>query len=1351
MAFLSFLRDDEEEEKRRDQQGGFGNRFLSFLDDTADVAEDIGGKVADTVTSPFRDNEDPYDTSFSDVVGVIPETIGDTARGVGDVAEAGTEWFFDNTKNAFIDMPKAILYDQHRIRRDYRDGKISRDEAKKQMAEIAAKEPLVRINEEGDLSTVASPFSDEEGAGTGQFLKSILQEGTGAGLELAPFVRGATTAMKPGQKLLSDTVDDAGNVISKALPSVLKEGATYGTGEGIYEAVRKGETDPAQFAGNVLQGIGGEILGFGAGKLVGKGMDGIKPVYAHYDEAAEATGRNAGGVVDSAARRTDEGTEELVDTAFPGTRQRAFLETVSESPNATDEVAEGARNIEPQKYDVRRNQELFDTAGKAIDQDELAVENKIFNSDKWDDETAASSVQLIDRWSKRAAQATDSQQKNELYEKTFRLIEQVDEKARKAGRANQALTMFNKLTPEGKLRFAQREVRRAVDGFARKKKNKKKLQQVDETANQIKRQLSGGANVERGTVKNALDDIANAADQTTGQKVAKRVEKTVTPQKKKKVDELVNEVTKKIRQEMLPQKGKKKGKEAIEVLRETFGRNKEAQEAFPEAQRILREKFSGNPAVSKQLDTFFKSELGMPAAGSTVNRAIREQLKKNGERVSEIITKSWNNQKQSVDDVAKALTDNGFDQASARQLAEEVTQRLNKQVGDAKTRALKQMMQGAKKSQRATFEDKVKKLSNLGALDDADYLELSRAKLEIPQLTSESARKISQIAQRMQDMTEGSPEYQKAMSEMMDEVVENIPVTWKDTLAAYRYQNMLSGPQTQSRNILSNTFNAFVTRPLTLFSRGLSDAGRAAITGSDRVHYAGDAVEYFKGMINRETLEKSMELGKKAYKGELAVKNPDFEDLYATALGMSKRKKLYRPLRFVSELMEAQDRFYSNMVASGEYETLVKNGMDPKKALDEASRIGEYSLFRAPLDTADDAAQGDWLRNIDKVTEAISNFANNTPGMRWILPFVRTPSNMAKQWVEYSPLGYGTMKGAQNKTEQFAKATMGTSLAVAGASLAMADKTTWAPPTNERDRELFYASGKKPYSVKVGDKWVPMIYTGPFALALAMPAAYKQVSQDDPEAIDRNVAENVMASTLELGRLFSQQTYLQGIGNIVNAISGEDEQSLMETVGSIGSQMIPAAGLQRYVSNVFDPTYRQADGVIERMMRDTPGLSDNLEPYENPLTGEPSTRRDDSMGGVPLIQGVVNPYSIGNEPEDADLAASADMTSEFYESLRQASSGRTETNEEISEALLSGDTAGASALIQEHNSRVGEAFKDFREKYGSQLSRNPELAKEFVSELRGAIIIPSTASIRGRINAEEEESEFLQAIRGGIR
>lgn len=389
-------------------------------------------------------------------------------------------------------------------------------------------------------------------------------------------------------------------------------------------------------------------------------------------------------------------------------------------------------------------------------------------------------------------------------------------------------------------------------------------------------------------------------------------------------------------------------------------------------------------------------------------------------------------------------------------------------------------------------------------------------------------------------------------------------------LDEFRYNNMLSNPRTHIRNAFSNLVQTFITRPATLVAQARPI----------------EAIKYYGGVV--KNIPDAFDEFIKSFKGERPIMKPDIE--YISTM------KLPKFMTIPTRAMEAGDIFF---------QTLIKGGERARGATEiGAKNIAEYSLFRQGLRPE---GQGKILSGIDSVTEAVYQFGNNVPVFRWFVPFVRTPMNFAKQWLEYSPAGITTMIGAGNKREQLAKAVLGSVVVGVGAKAALEDRTTWAAPTDPKQKELFYASGRKPYSIKIGNKWVSMQYAGPFALALALPAAAKFYTEDSRTALTDNQMDKLGSIIMASAEYLSGQTFLEGMGNFVKMASGDVDYTFKKNVAYTASQFIPLQGLVRWISTVIDPVYRRPKGMIEQIQSNIPVLSKGLEAYTMP-NGEPSTR-----------------------------------------------------------------------------------------------------------------------------------------------
>jgi len=214
-----------------------------------------------------------------------------------------------------------------------------------------------------------------------------------------------------------------------------------------------------------------------------------------------------------------------------------------------------------------------------------------------------------------------------------------------------------------------------------------------------------------------------------------------------------------------------------------------------------------------------------------------------------------------------------------------------------------------------------------------------------------------------------------------------------------------------------------------------------------------------------------------------------------------------------------------------------------------------------------------------------------------------------------------SFRGSQQKGA-VAKAALGSIATLIGAGFAMEGNTTWEAPTDPDEKNLFYDSGRKPYSVnipKIG--WVPMQTFGVFALALALPAAYKYHTEDSRTALSDDQLTKLENIALSIPKFWSQQTFVANLGAFVNLMEGNADYSVTRSLSQMAGQLNPMAGFQRYIATVLDPVFRHPSSTSfsEQMMTGIPELSKKLPAYTS-MTGQPSTRN---------LSNYIAPYAIG--------------------------------------------------------------------------------------------------------------------------
>lgn len=448
--------------------------------------------------------------------------------------------------------------------------------------------------------------------------------------------------------------------------------------------------------------------------------------------------------------------------------------------------------------------------------------------------------------------------------------------------------------------------------------------------------------------------------------------------------------------------------------------------------------------------------------------------------------------------------------------------------------------------------------------------------------------------------------------------------TLPELVDEYRYINLLSSPKTHITNAFSNILQTAVVRPATRLVSGAVDTFASKLSGKEQEHFVSQVPAYYRGVANGFTEATSKAL--KALRGESFIERPDLARIPTGS-------KVLSAGQIVPRALEASDAFFRTLAEFGEKEALALKYKRAGKAVNEADIAKEAAataselVFRKPIDAANESGHGHLLSRIDQLTNVIYQL-RKVPGVRWLIPFVETPMNIAKQGIEYSPAGLLTLPGSTRKVEQISKVIVGSTVMAGAATLALDGRTTWSLPTNEKDRAAFYEAGLQPYSIKVGDNWISYSKLGPLAYPIAMAAAMRYYSKDDPKAtVNSNnaIVKNLFRGVAEF---FADQSYVQGLGDLLDVARG-DQTAWNRVATNVPSQLVPLASLQRWITQITDPVYRKAPSavsvpaILENLKKGIPGLSTSVEPYLT-NSGEPSRRQ------MPLLNSVT-PFPVTKE------------------------------------------------------------------------------------------------------------------------
>lgn len=229
---------------------------------------------------------------------------------------------------------------------------------------------------------------------------------------------------------------------------------------------------------------------------------------------------------------------------------------------------------------------------------------------------------------------------------------------------------------------------------------------------------------------------------------------------------------------------------------------------------------------------------------------------------------------------------------------------------------------------------------------------------------------------------------------------------------------------------------------------------------------------------------------------------------------------------------------------------------------------------------------GDIAKSIQKVK-----------GGEVIVPFGRTPSAVAMQIVNYSPIGpvkevaEQIHKGKFNQkkfSQAFGRATVGTGALFIGGLLLRKGLITLDYPDNERERELWKLEGRQANSILIDGKWRTIQTLGPVGNVLIIGGHF------DRELKKEGSPTKAIVTALAGGaKSFSEQTFVRGVNLAVDAITSP-ERSFENWFTSMAGSVVPT--IVADIARAQDDISRRAIGVEERIKTRIPGLRKDLEP-----------------------------------------------------------------------------------------------------------------------------------------------------------
>lgn len=555
---------------------------------------------------------------------------------------------------------------------------------------------------------------------------------------------------------------------------------------------------------------------------------------------------------------------------------------------------------------------------------------------------------------------------------------------------------------------------------------------------------------------------------------------------------------------------------------------------------------------------------------------------------------------------------------------------------------------------------------------------------------------------------------------------------WIDLL---RYNSMLTSPLTHIVNITSNLANSALIAPLEKLTVGGFDFIRAAATGTERRVFAGEAAQLYKGFY--DNMGEATRRFAKSLKGDVPTTNLDTRNIPLTQKGTAANKvemALSAPLKF----LEAGDQFFTALLEGAERAAHTYRQSKGVKVDDFESKVTTAALYRLYRQEPGAAGQGHLLDAVDQLTLLLQRARTSKNPIvstisKFTFPFVRTPMNIFKQGIEYSPLGYFNLYGATDKQTVLARAAIGSAIFGGAATLLASGRLTWAEPSNETEKNAFKAAGRQPYSVKIGDEWVSyQKLPPPLAFPISMVAAINDAIEQDQ--LDENTGQLILHAVAKYGSFLSDQSYAKSMGDLVSAFQGE-ESSMEKLASNYPQQLIPYRALGGWLSRLTDHVQRKPDPdgsfidkQVQLLMMNIPGLSDDV-----------PARKDSDGNPIPAPNPIKNAFSpvrsspVNSEKEE-DFQGIQDIKRLEMQATHDTDLLKTQAQDVFNEFenLSRADASRKLIALKRSNPALAERVQDLRDLEKVQYTDYEKKLKNASVEARAQMILKDISSLKGQ-------------------
>ncbi len=706
---------------------------------------------------------------------------------------------------------------------------------------------------------------------------------------------------------------------------------------------------------------------------------------------------------------------------------------------------------------------------------------------------------------------------------------------------------------------------------------------------------------------------------------------TLAPDEKLMVDHVVMDPTTLVRPEPDPQQ-KIVESQAVSDLKQAFGKppqemynvNKLADDVQPYAFEVMHETMKERPPQSHEETVAQALELAKTYDAKNADKIVEDLVKNVGSteelaarvHTSRILANDALSRAQKIGQEIKALEDAG---ASKEEITVKKEQLLDESI----------------RSQQL-FEASRVLIGDVGRA-------LNAAKIKVGEssLAEKIAWKLSKEGRLNEEMTRRLAEFDPSDTEGMKKYASQL---WKPGMRDYAYElwinwGLLSGIKTHIVNPSSNLIrqsmavaeNAItsVVDPVFAKIQGRDPKATPKDIAADFIGLKTGILPAFQEMIKklkdpdyrRDELTKAQDItfGHEAFRGKLGdvVRFPtqflSAQDLFfkslaetrETYVGASRKAKTLKDMYDILENIDQHRDILKKAREAGDKESYAEElkNFSHQDILERSVQKGREATYTEDINP--DSIPGGVATGLMKMREK-SGIVGNP--LKILLPFMRTPYNIAKQSLERTPAHLidiaakaksGKLSGIE-LTEELSKVALGSAIMSGIAAMAInTDEAlqsgtpgiTGAGPDDRSEMLNARQAGFMPHAIKFGDKFFSYDRAEPIGTIIGIAADIATTDWDGSAADKFQHGVKIIKENL------TNKTFLVGLENVMKAWSQPNRKDFSQSLlSSYERTLVPA--FLRQLTPLFDPAIRSTswdESPIEPLKGSIPGLSKTTE------------------------------------------------------------------------------------------------------------------------------------------------------------